>query len=269
MTVARGAVAFRSPAGDILPANRPRAARRRLSGVAHGAGRAPQAKVGDVKALPPMFRSVSPAELAERLSAERRGMPFVLYLDRDGRQRIVEFGGASSELCIGRERSADITLDWDDEVSRVHAKLERVGEAWTLVDDGLSRNGTFVNGQRVQGRRRLEDGDSITVGRTLLIFRAPIAHDSRTTARTRLGSPPELSPAQRRVLAALCRPFQDDPFAAPPSNRQIAEELVLSVETVKSHLHVLFELFEVEDMPQNRKRAELVRRAFERGAVPA
>ena len=80
-------------------------------------------------------------------------------------------------------------------------------------------------------------------------------------------APPELSPARRRVLFALCRPLFEDPFAGPPSNREIADELVVSVETVKSHLHALFELFEVEDMPQNRKRSELVRRAFQRGAA--
>jgi DNA-binding NarL/FixJ family response regulator len=67
------------------------------------------------------------------------------------------------------------------------------------------------------------------------------------------------------VLAALCRPAREQPFAGPPSNREIAEELVVSVDTVKSHLHALFELFGVQDMPQNAKRAELVRRAFERG----
>jgi ATP/maltotriose-dependent transcriptional regulator MalT len=107
------------------------------------------------------------------------------------------------------------------------------------------------------------------VGRTLLVFREPGQQESHTTARTRLSEPPELSPAQRRGLAALSQPLRESPFAAPPSNREIADQLVLSVETIKSHLHVLFELFEVEDMPQNRKRAELARRAFERGAVPA
>ena len=43
---------------------------------------------------------------------------------------------------------------------------------------------------------------------------------------------------------------------------------MVSVDTVKSHLHDLFALFGVAAMPQNRKRAELARRALERGAVP-
>ena len=43
----------------------------------------------------------------------------------------------------------EVALDWDSEVSRVHAALERAGEEWTLVDDGLSHNGTYVGGERV------------------------------------------------------------------------------------------------------------------------
>ena len=52
----------------------------------------------------------------------------------------------------------------------MHAVLERAGGHWTLVDDGLSRNGSFVNGRRVHGRRRLDHGDEIAVGHTLLVF---------------------------------------------------------------------------------------------------
>ena len=215
-----------------------------------------------MRVLPPALRSVTPAELAERLQAERRGVPFALFLDGDGRQRIVEL--SDWPLCIGRQPSADIALGWDTEVSRAHAMLERVGEEWTLVDDGLSRNGSYVNGQRVRSRQRLSDGDTITVGRTQIVFVAA-GPEIVPTETTRESAPPELSAAQRRVLAALCRPFLEDAYAAPPSNREIAEQLVVSVETVKSHLHALFELFGVEDMPQNRKRAELVRRAFARG----
>jgi DNA-binding NarL/FixJ family response regulator len=56
-------------------------------------------------------------------------------------------------------------------------------------------------------------------------------------------------------------------YAGPRSNKEIAEDLFLSVETVKTHLRALFDLFEVGDLPQNRKRAELVRRAFETGVL--
>ena len=217
-----------------------------------------------MKRLPPQLRSVSPVELAERIAAERRGVPFLLFLDGDGRQRIVEL--THGTLSIGRDESSDVPLAWDTEVSRAHAVLERIGAAWTIVDDGLSRNGSSVNGKRVYGRRRLDDGDAILVGRTLLVFVAS-PETAQTTATSRFGSAPELSPAQRRVLNALCAPLLEDQFAAPPSNREIATELFLGVETVKSHLHALFELFGIGDMPQNRKRAELVRLAFERGAV--
>jgi pSer/pThr/pTyr-binding forkhead associated (FHA) protein len=214
--------------------------------------------------LPPALRAVSPVELAERLRIERRGEPFLLYLDGDGRQQIRELGGRSRPLSIGRQPSNDVPLAWDTEVSRVHAMLEPVADEWTLVDDGLSRNGSFVNGRRLHARHRLSDGDRITVGNTLLVF-VGRGKATPTTVTTRRRAAPELSAAQRRVLGELCRPLIDDPFAAPPSNREIADRLVVSVETVKSHLHAMFELFDIGDMPQNRKRAELVRRAFESG----
>ncbi|HET8757390.1 MAG TPA: FHA domain-containing protein [Solirubrobacteraceae bacterium] len=215
-----------------------------------------------------MLHFVSPSELADRIAAERRGSPFLLYLDGARRQRIVDLGPDSEALSIGREPGSDVHLDWDTEVSRVHAVLERIGDEWTLVDDGLSRNGSFVNGRRVRGRRRLADGDSIGVGKTLLVFVATEG-SVRTTSTARSGTPPELTPAQQRVLDALCRPTLDGPLQAVPSNREIAAALFLSVETVKTHMQALFALFDVPAMPQNRKRAELVKRAFERGAVSA
>ena len=221
-----------------------------------------------MKPLPPVLRSVSPRELAQRIDAERHGAPFLIYLDGDARQRIVELSPHEAPLSIGRGDGNHVPLPWDTEVSRVHARLEQVGDEWTLADEGLSRNGSFVNGRRVNGRRRLCDGDSITVGRTLLVFRAERAGHAPTTVTTSDMAAPEMSAAQRRVLRALCDPGREGPYAGPPSNRELAEQLFLSVETVKSHLRVLFEVFGVADLPQNRKRAELVRRACERGLGP-
>jgi hypothetical protein len=154
-------------------------------------------------------------------------------------------------------------------VSRVHAILQLGGGHWTLVDDGLSRNGSFVNGHRVRGRTRLTDRDEIAVGRTRLVFFSESEPTLTPTDATSEHGRPQLSVAQQRVLVALCRRLLSDPFAGPASNREIADALFLSVDTVKSHLHVLFERFGIGDVPQNRKRAELARRAIERGAIPS
>ena len=58
-----------------------------------------------------------------------------------------------------------------------------------------------------------------------------------------------------------------DAFAVPATNKQIADELFLSVEAVKSHLRPLFEKFALADLPQNAKRAALVERALTLGIV--
>jgi FHA domain/Bacterial regulatory proteins, luxR family len=220
-----------------------------------------------VEGLPPVLRSNSAAEVAERLFAQRRGAPFLIYRDGERRQRIVELAQEIPAVHVGRAPACEIALPWDGEVSRVHARLELAGDEWTLVDDGLSRNGSYVNGRRVRGRRRLADGDEIGIGRTLLVFASGPEPPLKATETAGDHAPPPLSDAQRRVLVALCRPLVADPFAGPPSNREIAEALFVSVETVKSHLRVLFERFEVQGIPQNRKRAELARRALERGVV--
>jgi pSer/pThr/pTyr-binding forkhead associated (FHA) protein len=220
-----------------------------------------------VEGLPSVLRSASAGEVVERLRVQRLGTPFLLYRDGRRRQRIVELGPDVASVHVGRGQACEIQLEWDGEVSRVHAVLERAGDEWTLSDEGLSRNGSFVNGRRVRGRRRLSDGDEIKIGRTLLVFSCGPEQTSTATEPAGDLSRPQLTEAQQRVLASLCRPLLADPFAGPASNREIAGALYVSVETVKSHLHVLFDRFGIGDVPQNRKRAELARRAIESGAV--
>src|ERR671913_211801 len=89
--------------------------------------------------------------------------------------------GLGERITIGRRPSNAVALDWDSEVSRVHAALERAGEEWTVVDDGLSHNGTFVAGERVTARRRLRDGDVMRLGATSLLFPDPAASTVITT----------------------------------------------------------------------------------------
>lgn len=211
----------------------------------------------------------SPAEIAARLQAERGGTPHLLLRDGGDVQVIVPLEPERPRVTIGRGEGSDVQVHWDRDASRAHAELERVGGVWTISDDGLSRNGTFVNGERIGNRQRLRDGDVLRVGRTVIVFRDPA---SAGFSSTNMGGPelvpPHVSDAQRRVLMALCRPYKEPgPFTTPATNHQIAEELFLSVEAVKTHLRALFAKFGVEDLPQNQKRAKLIERAFQTGLV--
>src|SRR3954452_8448558 len=144
--------------------------------------------------------SASPAELQERLRAEREGDPFLVFRDDSGSQRIEALEGRAGRVSIGRSPGNDIALTWDSEVSRLHVELERLGDEWIVSDEGLSRNGSFVNGERVDGRRRLRDGDVLRIGRTVLAFRIPDAGDSRPTAvATGKSAPTQLTPTQRKI----------------------------------------------------------------------
>jgi SARP family transcriptional regulator, regulator of embCAB operon len=109
------------------------------------------------------------------------GGPSVSWEDDGEAQQRLELGGGATPVTIGRRPDSAIALPWDREVSRVHAQIERVGSDWVIDDDGLSRNGTWVNGERLRGRRRLLDGDVVRIGRTLLHFHASDRPESEPT----------------------------------------------------------------------------------------
>ncbi len=197
----------------------------------------------------------TPAELKARLEAERRGGAFLVYRDGEGRQAIVPLAGR--QMTIGRRQDNDVTLGWDKQVSRLHAQIERIKGDWCLVDDGLSSNGSFVNSERMVGKRRLSDGDRLCFGATVMVYRAPAASRVETTVGFKNATPVPLSETRRKILIALARPLAQSAFATPATNREIADEVCLSVDAVKAHLRGLFEQFGLSELPQNQKRATL------------
>jgi FHA domain-containing protein len=74
---------------------------------------------------------------------------------------------STARAVLGRSRDCDVRVS-DLNVSRRHAEVREDGDAYVLVDLG-STNGTLLNGQRVD-RERLEDGDTITLGSTEIVF---------------------------------------------------------------------------------------------------
>jgi pSer/pThr/pTyr-binding forkhead associated (FHA) protein len=217
------------------------------------------------RGAPPVARTT--ADVQALLAAERGGQPFLTGRMPDGHQVIFTLPRDRWRLTVGRKPESDVAIGWDVEVSRAHALLEQVGDQWTLVDDGLSSNGSFVNGTRVVGRQRLRQGDRLCFGNTQLLFRDPGPPESEATRREARTTAMPLTPTQQKVLVALCRPLNDGSSTLPATNKQIADEIFLSVDAVKAQLRLLFERFGLAELAQNEKRARLAQSAFASGAV--
>jgi pSer/pThr/pTyr-binding forkhead associated (FHA) protein len=209
-------------------------------------------------------------ELEARREAERLGERFLVYRDDEGRQ-VIHTLAAGRPVTIGRREEADISVPWDPEMSRVHAELEARAGEWTITDDGMSQNGTWVNGLRLTGRRRLGDGDLLRVGRTLFAFCDPVpVGTGPTLVPGELSATPRFSEQQQRVLRALCRPlFQDGEGINPASDEEIADVTGIPLEAVVSELDHLGRALGLEDMPPSDQRAEVALLAMRSGLVSA
>jgi hypothetical protein len=187
------------------------------------------------------------------------------YLDILGRPHEIRVPLEEDRITLGKSPDNHAELYWDGTASRLHAVIERFPSGWSLRDMG-SRNGTFLNGDRIAGERALRPGDEIRVGQTLMVFKLAGGRQPVTPTAAAEG-PPEMTRREREVLVALCRPILTrSVMAEPPSIQDVAAELVISESTAKKHIGRLFDKFELHD-PQDRRRGHLVAEAIRRGAV--
>ncbi|HJE61578.1 MAG TPA: FHA domain-containing protein [Nocardiopsis listeri] len=165
----------------------------------------------------------------------------------------------SAEVCplsgevttVGRGEGADIRLD-DRSVSQLHAELIRRGPYVYVVDLGLSRNGTRVNGRPI-ARRVLEEGDVVSFGTARCRIGGLPKEQLSPDKVLRRGAAPELTRRELDVLTALCRPaLSEEAFVAPATARDIAEALVVTEAAVKQHLLRLYQKFRIPE-GQNRR----------------
>ena len=194
-------------------------------------------------------------DLEARRAAEELGERFLVYRDAGGRQVIHTLVGPT--MTIGRREEADVAIPWDPELSRLHASLDLHAGEWTICDDGFSQNGTWVNGLRLAGRRRLADGDLVKIGRTILGFHAPgTTGPGPTMVQGELSATPRFSEQQQRILRALCRPlFEDGEGINPSSDAEVAAATGIPLDAVAAELDHLGRALGLEDMPVADQRA--------------
>lgn len=104
----------------------------------------------------------------------RPGRPAALLLDTDRAHILI--GGAN---LVGRDLDCAVVLETTG-VSRHHAQITITGET-AIIEDAGSKNGTWVNGHRIESALQLNDGDVIRIGIASLRFRSRDAADSTAT----------------------------------------------------------------------------------------
>ncbi len=155
-----------------------------------------------------------------------------------------------NKVTIGRHATNDIVLAGDMRVSRHHAEIEERDGEWVLRDL-RSRNGSLLNGRRVS-ESPLREGDRIKIGGSTFVFcseQDPMATITGTDA-LRSSSKSVLSEREMEVLNLL---------ALGSTDKQIADALVISLATVRSHLD------RIRTKTGCRRRPELTRLAIELG----
>jgi pSer/pThr/pTyr-binding forkhead associated (FHA) protein len=112
---------------------------------------------------------LAPAQVAQA-RAEAGITPGELVVTRSGIIPVgTSFEPGPVPTTIGRADDNVVVLAGDDYASAHHARIESGLDGTWIVDLG-STNGTFVNGERLEGRRRLHEGDLVQVGDTELRF---------------------------------------------------------------------------------------------------
>ncbi len=123
-------------------------------------------------------------------------MPFVLTI-AEGKGRGQQFKFETVDVTIGRGAENDVVLN-DAGVSRTHARIQRQGGGFVLLDNG-SANGTELNGLVIEKPSVLRAGDRIGVGPVVFEFTAQPAARAVSGGETRITSAPQAQEQATRV----------------------------------------------------------------------
>ena len=153
-------------------------------------------------------------------------------------------------LTIGRDATADICIDATS-VSRRHARISPSGSGTFELRDLGSKNGTTVNGSRVESHA-LQPGDVLCIGPAELEFRFVTPVELERAERTAV--------AQGRLAQLTDRELEVARLVAAGSkNADIAKQLAITTRTVVAHLEHAFDRLGIKS------RTELTRLVIEAG----
>ncbi len=142
---------------------------------------------------------------------------------------------------LGRSQDNDWSFPEDETLSRHHAVIEQRGERWWAADL-QSKNGTFVNGERLRAPQALRPGDLITAGRVKLAFETKARDSVETVVFERVE--PSLI-ATVTDLDSLLGQGQAGPLKAPESLWTAPAKALLRAGRELAYSRPLSELFTV------------------------
>jgi pSer/pThr/pTyr-binding forkhead associated (FHA) protein len=122
------------------------------------------------------------AEPASAPSRSTRAPLATLEIKAEGPLKGMKFDLHAALTNIGRGEHNDIAIR-DESISDSHAKLQKRGDGWWIVDQG-STNGTYVGGRRVQGEQKIEGAPDLRFGGIKMTFR-PAAQAAEAGGSTR------------------------------------------------------------------------------------
>jgi len=144
---------------------------------------------------------------------ERRSFLVVHVEVESSNSRVIDLPDGV-DVTFGRSRGATVTVE-HEKVSRMHTRVRRTGEVIEVEDLG-SRNGTRINGERIEGIRRLSHGDELSIGPILAIVGVtsglphPTTVADTATGEARLAAEVDRSVRYHRpVTLALLRTASD------------------------------------------------------------
>jgi predicted component of type VI protein secretion system len=160
---------------------------------------------------------------------------FWLHVDGDLHGQVAMDGDT---LLAGRGEHCDVVVE-DGTISRDHLEITRHGGAVVATDLG-SRNGTELNGKRLEQPTRLKHGDTLVFGSARLQVVLPQVAGADETIAT-MSRTPTLTDEERAVAAALVAAYREPGALAPrPATRaEIAERVHLSERTVQRRIDAL------------------------------